>query len=153
MRLMNLLTRINWEVRAGEYEPQWLRDAATEVADYMLFVDEAPIPNRIEGSTRFAAAFAARGPRDEKGRSLRQLSLDCRLLQYPCSYMIYSAQFDSLPLKAKAAIYDRMWEVLSGQDKAPKYSRLSIADRRVIVEILKSTKNDVPDYFQIAALK
>jgi hypothetical protein len=152
MHMMNLLSRIGWEVRTGEPSVS-IQDAAAEVVDYMLFIEEAEIPNRIQGSTNFAEAFAAQGPHDEKGRTLRQLALDRRLMRYPCSYMIYSSQFQSLPAEAKAAIYQRMWRILSGQEKAPGYSRLSAADRLAIVEILKSTKKELPDYFQPAAVR
>ena len=52
-----------------------------------------------------------------------------------------------MPAEVKTAIYKRMWEVLSGQEKDPKYARLSTADRRAIVEILRDTKRDLPGYF------
>jgi hypothetical protein len=61
--------------------------------------------------------------------------------------MIYSAAFDALPRSARAAVYGRMWEVLSGADQAPRYARLSPADRRAIVEILRDTKRDLPAVF------
>jgi hypothetical protein len=61
--------------------------------------------------------------------------------------MIYSAQFEHLPAEAKSAIYERVWEVLSGKDKDARYRRLSPADRRAIVEILRDTKSDLPKYF------
>jgi hypothetical protein len=91
------------------------------------------------------------GPRDHQGRSLRDLDLTHRLLRYPCSYMIYSAAFDALPADAKDAIYKRMWQVLSGDDQGQKYSRLTLADRRAVVEILRDTKKDLPSYFQPVA--
>ena len=69
----------------------------------MLFVDEAPLEG-VRGSSGFAESFSARGPRDSKGRSLRQLDLQTRLLRYPCSYMIYSDAFDALPAAAKTAV-------------------------------------------------
>jgi len=62
--------------------------------------------------------------------------------------MIYSRQFDQLPTLARAAIYRRLWQVLSGQDQAKPYARLTAADRAAIVDILRDTKPDVPDYFQ-----
>jgi hypothetical protein len=68
-------------------------------------------------------------------------------MRYPCSYMIYSAAFDGLPVEARKAVYRRLWEVLSGQEQSAKYARLSLADRRAIVEILRETKKDLPDYF------
>ena len=65
--------------------------------DYLLFIDEAPLPGPVHGTSGFAEKFAAKGPFDRRGRSLRQLDLRTRLLRYPCSYMIYSQAFDSLP--------------------------------------------------------
>ena len=49
---------------------------------------------------------------------------------------------------AKDAVYAGMWEVLSGRDEQTPYTRLSLADRRAIVEILRETKKGLPDYFQ-----
>jgi hypothetical protein len=92
--------------------------------------------------------FAAESPHDSRGRSLRQLDLERRLMRYPCSYMIYSPLFDGLAAAAKDAIYRRMWQILSGEDQQPAYSRLSLTDRRAIVEILRETKKDLPSYFQ-----
>jgi hypothetical protein len=62
-----------------------LREAAREFVDYLLFVDEASLNGRIEGSSEFAKVFAALGPRDRKGRSLRDLDLDRRLMRYPAA--------------------------------------------------------------------
>jgi hypothetical protein len=152
--MTNLLTRVGWEARIAEYKPasvprapEALNDAVVELVDYMLFVDEAPLPAGMRGSSGFAAAFQARGPKDAKGRSLRDLDLQNRLLKYPCSYMVYSPAFDALPATAKTAVYQQMWRVLSGQVAGEPYKRLSLADRRAIVEILKATKPGVPAFF------
>jgi hypothetical protein len=69
-------------------------------------------------------------------------------MRYPCSYLIYSAAFDGLPAEARLAIYRRMWTVLSGREKTTRYSRLSLDDRRAVVEILRETKPGLPDFFQ-----
>ena len=45
------------------------------------------------------------------------------------------------PPLAKAPIYQRMWQVLSGADTAPRYRDLKFADRRAIVEILNYRKD------------
>jgi hypothetical protein len=155
MQMTNLLTRVGWETRVAQQEGR--RDARTaiqeivnETVDYMLFADEAPISGKLEGTSGFAAAFSANGPRDREGRSLRQLNLTTRLLQYPCSYMIYSAQFEQLPAEAKASIYERLWAVLSGKDRNSRYTRLTASDRRAITQILKDTKTDLPTYFQVS---
>jgi hypothetical protein len=145
--MQNLITRIGWEARIGSEARRPLADAAAELVDYMLFVDEATLPDRIAGSTRFATVFQARGPRDPKGRSLRDLQLRGRLMKYPCSYLIYSPAFDALPATAKAVVYERLWEVLSDGDPSKRYDRLMPADRQAIIEILRATKTDLPDYF------
>jgi hypothetical protein len=62
--------------------------------------------------------------------------------------MIYSATFDALPSASKDAVYTRLWDILSGQDKSPKYSKLSAADRTAIVSILLETKTNLPSYFK-----
>ena len=49
---------------------------ADEVVDYMLFVDEAPLPMPVRGRSGFAERMSASGPRDRKGRSLYELDLD-----------------------------------------------------------------------------
>lgn len=73
-----------------------------------LYDEPSPRGTSIQGSTTFAERFSALGPRDHKGRSLRQLDLTRRLPRYPCSYMIYSPQFEPLPTIAKTAIYNRL---------------------------------------------
>jgi len=154
MHMTNLLTRMGWEVRAALHDKRkpagLLRDGAKELVDYLLFVEEAPLGGTVRGTSGFAEKFAARGPSDSKGRSLRQLDLEKRLLRYPCSYMIYSDAFDSLPEPARAAIYGRLWQILSGEEKDAKYARLSPSDRKAIVEILRETKKGLPEYFQTA---
>jgi len=130
-----------------------LQDGAREVVNYLIFVDEAVIKDKITGSTSFAAEFAEQGPGDKKGRSLRQLDLSGRLMRYWCSYMIYSKQFDGLPGVAKDAVYRRTWAILSGQVRDRKYSRLSVADRLAIVEILRDTKPDLQVSFKAESVK
>ena len=124
-----------------------LEQAAAALVDYMLFVDEASLPGPIMGPTAFSQTFANRGPRDPKGRSLRDLQLTDRLMRYPCSYLIYSEAFDALPTDAKALVYKRLWEVLSGQETDARYAWLTSSLRRDVLEILGATKRDLPSYF------
>jgi len=134
----NLITRLNWEARAGT--PERVDEAASELVEYLLFVDEAPIPGRVEGASGFAEAFAAMGPRDSKGRSLRDLKLEGRTTEYPLSYMIYTPMFDALPATARDAVAARLGAVLAGRDTRPRYAHLTPALRTAIVEILRETK-------------
>jgi hypothetical protein len=162
--MTNLLTRAGWEARTADpsQHPPFtstpeqqasiaavMNGVASEVVDYLLFVDEARFTEPVRGGSGFAERFSSGGPRDKQGRSLYELDLRRRLLKYPCSFLIYSPAFDALPPLAKDAIYRRMWEVLSGQEQDPRYrTALTLADRRAIVEILRDTKKDLPPYFQ-----
>jgi len=153
-RMTNLVTRVGWEARVAAHDGRAdfaagpLRDAVNELVDSLLFVGEEPLTAAVKGTSGFAEAFAAQGPVDSRGRSLRQLDLERRLQRYPCSYTIYSAAFRALPAEARTAIYGRMWEILSGRDASAKYARLSEADRRTVVEILGETVPDAPGDFR-----
>jgi hypothetical protein len=126
-----------------------IRNVGDAVVQYMLFSDEACLTDRIEGTSSFASDFAARGPRDSKGRSLRDLDLRTRLFRYPCSYLIYSRAFDSLPDDVKDHIYRRLWEILNGQGGGKDDPHLDAEDRQTIVEILRETKSGLPDYWMM----
>jgi hypothetical protein len=119
----------------------------------MLFVDEAQLTSPVTGSTNFAQVFAARGPQDTRGRSLRHLDLQRRLLKYPCSYLIYSDAFEGMPIAAKTAVYQRLWAVLSGRETGDVYARLTRDDRVAIAEILRETKPSLPEYFNPSAIR
>jgi hypothetical protein len=108
----------------------------------MLFVGEASLSDAIAGTSGFAAEFVSQGPRDEQGRSLRQLDLTERLFRYPCSYLIYSQAFEALPELTKKYIYGRLRDVLGGQDRNEEFAHLSDANREAIREILEETKAD-----------
>jgi hypothetical protein len=62
--------------------------------------------------------------------------------------MIYSTAFDALPAEAKDKVYANLWDILSGKEKAAKYSRLSPTDRAAIVSILLETKTGLPSYYR-----
>jgi hypothetical protein len=117
---------------------------AEELVRYLLFADETPLTDPVKGDSGFAEEFAARGPRDSRGRSLRDFDLHTRLFKYPCSYLIYSADFDALPSPAKEYVYRRLFEVLTGREQGPEFAKLAGADRRAILEILVATKPGLP---------
>ena len=158
--MTNLLVRIGWQARIEDHpgtrpgrgspdDPDTqVEEAATELVDYLLFIDEAPLPPDITSTSGFAERFSAQGPFDSEGRSLHQLDLDGRLLRYPCSFLIYANAFDALPERAKEAVYRRLWMVLSGDATEDRYARLARDDRSAIVAILRDTKPDLPEYFQ-----
>jgi hypothetical protein len=148
--MMNVLTRVGWDFRVALAER---RDLATlartidEAVEYLLFAGEVKL-EPLRGTSGFAEVFSKLGPHDDRGRSLRELKLDGRLMRYPLSYLIYSSAFDGLPAEARDALYRRLWEVLSSADPGARYAHLSAADRRAIVEILLATKPGLPAYFR-----
>lgn len=150
-RVTNLLIRLGWETRIAEQEGKMeefrkdrLNMIVGQLANYMLFTDEAKIHDPITGVSTFTRTFPARGPRDRQGRSLRDFDLKTRLFRYPLSYMIYSDLFDALPGVAKQAVYQRLYDMLTGKDEAQR----SAADRRAILEIVRDTKPGLPAYWK-----
>jgi hypothetical protein len=125
-----------------------VKNAGEPLVKYLLFSGEAALTEPVRGTSGFAAEVARRGPRDGKGRSLRDLDLRRRLFAYPCSYVIYSAAFDGLPGPVKDYVFRRLWEVLTGKDTGADFAHLSAADRQAILEILRATKPDLPDYWK-----
>lgn len=150
-QMHNLITLTNYKTRLAQYSqasPGQFQRPAEQLLRYLLFTNEAPLPNSgketVGASSAFAKEFAARGPRDPKGRSLRDFDLRTRIFRYPCSYLIYSESFDALPDPAREYVYHRLLEVLSGQDSSPDFARLTAADRQAVVEILLDTKANLP---------
>jgi hypothetical protein len=153
VRMTNLITRVGWDARVAAYDHRLdlstgpLKDAVNELVDSLLFAEEEPLTDTVKGTSGFAQLFAAQGPSDRAGHSLRQLDLGRRLLRYPCSYMVYSPAFAALPSDVRGAIYSRMGEILTGRETQPKYARSGEADRRAVVEILRDTLPDFPREF------
>ncbi|MEO8369564.1 MAG: hypothetical protein ABI806_10210 [Candidatus Solibacter sp.] len=139
-RFTNLATRLGWESRLGRD----MDATAEEFAHYILFEDEAPLTDAIEGGAEFANAFAGAAVRDHAGRSLREFDLKTRMFKYRCSYMIYAGQFDALPADARDNLLRRVYGMLTGA--AP--SKIPAAERRAIVDILRETKKTLPAWFK-----
>jgi hypothetical protein len=133
----------------SESTPRRIAGACEPLVQYLLFSGEAGLTEKVAGTSGFAREFAALGPRDGRGRSLREFDLERRLFRYPCSFLVYSAAFDALPGPAKDYTLRRVWEVLSGQDTSAAFAHLSAADRRAILEILLATKSGLPGYWRL----
>jgi len=126
--------------RTGEKMEEAVKDAGERIVRAMLFAGEAQLAEPVRGTSGFAEEFIRRGPRDSKGRSLRDLDLEHRLLRYPLSYLVYSKSFDGIPGELKDYVYRRFREVLTGKDKSEGFKHLSEQDRTSILEILRETK-------------
>ena len=149
VRMTNLIAGVGQQFRRasnnGTLESTKSLDRAVEqMVEYMLFVDEAPLLEPVKGVSTFTTTFPKRGPRDKRGRSLRDFDLQKRLFRYPLSYMIYTEAFAAMPDSVRARVYQRLHEVLSGKDQSPKFRHLSVIDRQAITEILHDTKPDLP---------
>ncbi len=163
-QMHNLITQVNYQTRIAVYDEAAknkaaglpadtpLSDAARlkyekpaeELVKYLLFANEAPLAEPVKGDSGYTEEFAARGTRDSKGRSLRDFDLQTRIFKYPCSYLIYSDAFDSLPSPAKEYVYARLFDVLSGRDQGPAFASLTANDRNNVLEILLATKPGLP---------
>jgi hypothetical protein len=119
-----------------------IESAGDRLVEYLLFCDEAELTSPVSGTSTFTDDFAARGPSDSKGRSLRQFDLDTRLFRYRCSYLIYSSAFDALPEPVGRYVRERILAVLRGADDSDKFNHLSAEERQAILEILSETKPD-----------
>jgi hypothetical protein len=171
----NRLTRANFQTRLALYDEaefnkalgrpadyrsdstlRRIKNAGEPVVQYLLFCEEAPLTDPIKGTSGFTEEFVKRGPREDRrdagptgqGRSLRDFDLKRRLFAYPCSYVIYSEAFEALPAAVKDYILRRLWEVLSGKDTSKEFAHLSAADRQAVLEILRATKPNLPDYWK-----
>lgn len=126
-----------------------IASAGEKLVRYLLFADERALPSPILGLSKFTQIFQSdKHPsirRDSKGRSLRDLDLDSRLLKYPCSYLIYTEAFDALPPAMAEYVQSRLKEVLLAEDTIEGYERLTLEMKKAIVEILDETK---PGYLE-----
>ncbi len=125
-----------------------IKSVADPLVQYLLFSGEARLTEKVVGTSSFAADFVKHGPRDRKGRSLREFDLQRRLFKYPCSYLIYSDAFDGLPAATKDYVYSQMYDVLTDRHYGVGFGHLSVDDRQAILEILRDTKKDLPDYWR-----
>ena len=163
----NLITQVNYQARMALYQQadinkmlnkpadqmresteRRINNAAEKLVAYMLFTEEAELPDAVQGTSPFAAEFAARGPTDSQGRSLRQFDLKKRLFKYPLSFLIYTKSFDALPEVARERVYRRLYDILTGSDTSEPYNTLASEDRQAVLEILRETKKGLPEYWK-----
>lgn len=145
-RALNLLTRLGWESRVAAHDGRVpatspaVTGLVRDLVDYLLLRNEAPMPGGLESTSGFREWFAARGPKDARGRTLHALDLKQRLFSYPLSYTIDSPAFDALPADVRALVIRELTAVLSGVSGGDGAVRMSAEDRRAVLEILQTTK-------------
>jgi len=164
-QMHNLLTRANHQTRLALRDEALLnkalghsvtdrldsttsriRSVGEPLVRYLLFADEALLTEPVNGTTEFVREFSARGRRDPQGRTLRDFDLKRRMFRHPLSYLIYSEAFEEQPGPLKEYVYRRLWEILTGD--GGEFDHLSADDRRAVLDILRSTKTGLPDYWR-----
>jgi hypothetical protein len=146
IRVHNLITKANFETRqaiamdesmnkALGRDPQYrsesterrIQSVANHLADALLMHGEPPLEGAVSGTSNFAAVFPSTGPRDQQGRSLRDLDLKTRLFRFPLSYLIYTQEFQQLPSDVMKLI------------RAKLATELDLPERQAEREILNET--------------
>ena len=142
MHGLNVMTRLNWEARiAAAADRPWTSDPEVvarvdELAEYLLFIGEAPLAFEVTPRPGFVEALAARAPADRQGRSCAQMDLTKRLLKYSCSYLLYlGGVCRRCPRRASRGL-SRLFGILDGNAPAAVSDHLLPRDRRAIEEIL-----------------
>jgi hypothetical protein len=131
--LLTLEHQTGFTNRAFALNVSFAEEDAQRLAEYMTFRGEVKLPSPVKGSSSFAGNFAAAGPRDAQGRSLRDFDLKTRLFRYPLSYMIYSTAFDALRPGNKALLYRKLNAILR-----------ETPEGRAAIAIAAATKPDIP---------
>jgi hypothetical protein len=146
----NYITRLNYETQLMMQmygHIRYLHHQEEAFLRYLLFTEEAPLTEPVAGDPAFARDFSARGPRDSKGRSLRDLDMKTRLFKYPCSFLIYTDAFDHMPSVMREDLLGRLYDILTGKDKDPQFAKIAPEDRQAVLEILRETKPSLPAYW------
>ena len=109
-----------------------------------MFTKEAALERTLSGTSGYAEQFPAQGIRDDQGRSLRDIDGTDRLFKYPCSYLIYSDTFQTLPAIFQQAVFERLHTVLTTDELNEDFPHLSAKDKKAVYEILKATLPNLP---------
>lgn len=165
VEMQNILAHAATQVRIAAHRQKLLREELGEpptnellgssltvaksqtekIIRHLLFCDEIMLPDGgIEGDAAFQTAFHHNARRDRAGRSLKDFQLKHRLFRHRCSYMIYSAAFEDLPVVLKEMVYVRLLDILDGRGSTNGFSHLGSFERATIKAILLETKPDLP---------
>lgn len=132
---------IDSDSAVGEELDLLVKTSAKDVVDNLLFCGEAKLDSEVSGSMVYRDEFVSRGPVDSKRRSLREFDLTSRMFKYPCSYLVYSDAFDTMPTVLHDEVIRQLREVLEGENISAEYAHLTPATRATILEILHDTKD------------
>ena len=115
---------------------------ADELTRYLLFSDEAPFPGafiRGDSLSGFRREFVIQRHGDQPTNPLRELALSTRLFRHRCSYLIHSAQFQSLPAALRDRVLDRIRAALRETDPDTSLARIDATERQFLRGLLAKT--------------
>lgn len=105
----------------------------------LVFIDAVDYQSAISGNADYIEQFMARGPVDAEGRSLREFDLRSRLMRYPLSYLVYTTDFNTLPVYVMDYVFEQIDAYLSGRIDFDGRSQYTLAERQSALEILTAT--------------
>ena len=155
----NLLMEARYRYRHLEYQKETLgkpvsRDAKgydrffERFVDYLLFKDEASLEGHtVSRNPEFEAAFRENRRSAKDDLSLKDFNLEDRIFEHRLSYLIDSRSFAEAPQGMKNEVYRRRWPILSAEDPPAGYEYFDPGERQRIVQILRETKDDLPDFW------
>ena len=116
------------------------------ITRYLLFADEAPLPDGgVEGDAAYKTDFLRIRRETAGGISLKDFDLRTRLFKHRCSYMIYSPVLAGLPKEMKQRVYQRLGKALNPDKLDKEFAYLPLTEKKAIQDILKATLKDLPE--------
>jgi hypothetical protein len=116
-----------------------LEAQADELARYIMFADEAPLPREgITGDSAFKTDFLRNKKAGPGGASLKDFDLRTRLFKHRCSYMLYSRVFTTLQPEFKKLVYARLSAAV-GDNASRDFSYIPVPEKLAIRGIVGAT--------------
>ena len=150
MHAINLLTRLNWESRVASSRDRAsvsggaLRGLVNELAEYLLFVGEAPPLRAADAAARLCGASRVQDAKDRQGRSSRA----ARPGQPPDALSVQLhgvfGRVRGLTARGEEAVLRPDARHPVGERRTGPVRAVSADDRRAVLEILRDTKPDFP---------
>jgi len=122
-----------------------IESQAREIVEGLLFRDEFPLGDGVEGGEAFEEAFTRNRQVTQEGRSLKDLRLYQHVFKYRCSYTIYSEPFQHLTPWLKEEVYRQLRDALHSPEGSDASKHLSSTERERIFTILRETIPNLPD--------
>lgn len=126
--------------RLRNEDAKMLGAKADELARYLMFADEAPLPREgITGDSGFKADFLRTRKPAPDGTSLKDLDLRNHLFKHRCSYMLYSRVFTTLQPEFKKLVYARLSSAVGEVNPSRDFNYLPLTEKRAIRTIVGAT--------------